>query len=380
VVSNATLSNNNKTITWVITNIPKGATAVITVLARATEFGTQLNNFTIVYPDGHNDTVNCTIEVEGVDLAVVKTVDNATHFVNDTVVWTITVSNADNATTATNVVLDDLLPAGFTFINSTAGSAYDSVSGVWTIGTMAPGASATLTIVSRAPTTNGTFTNEANVTCTEPEWNYDNNYDNATVTIALLPPPVKLVNDTKPFYHENVTYNLTIDNNQVSIPIEIRILNSDEIETELKINAAFFKEALGGFIVTSIDDENSFIDGEKWKEKLDLMCCLPNKFPLPIFLIVNKFDLVNFDNPEKPFQDKNKIDQYFLENQFFDKSFLAVGGNIEKKDYINEPNYPLDGMIKTIMNFKDIKDEFVKPVGNQNVIKNQKKDDKCFIF
>ena len=176
------------------------------------------------------------------------------------------------------------------------------------------------------------------------------------------------------------TYQETIDNNQVSIPIEIRILNSDEIETELKINAAFFKEALGGFIVTSIDDENSFIDGEKWKEKLDLMCCLPNKFPLPIFLIVNKFDLVNFDNPEKPFQDKNKIDQYFLENQFFDKSFLAVGGNIEKKDYINEPNYPLDGMIKTIMNFKDIKDEFVKPVGNQNVIKNQKKDDKCFIF
>ena len=183
------------------------------------------------------------------------------------------------------------------------------------------------------------------------------------------------------FYKDYLfTYNLTIDNNQVSIPIEIRILNSDEIETELKINAAFFKEALGGFIVTSIDDENSFIDGEKWKEKLDLMCCLPNKFPLPIFLIVNKFDLVNFDNPEKPFQDKNKIDQYFLENQFFDKSFLSVGGNIEKKDYINEPNYPLVEMIKTIMNFKDIKDEFVKPVGNQNVIKNQKKDDKCFIF
>ena len=192
---------------------------------------------------------------------------------------------------------------------------------------------------------------------------------------------IKFTENDHSFYKDYLfTYNLTIDNNQVSIPIEIRILNSDEIETELKINAAFFKEALGGFIVTSIDDENSFIDGEKWKEKLDLMCCLPNKFPLPIFLIVNKFDLINYDSPEKPFQDKNKIDQYFLENQFFDKSFLAVGGNIEKKDYINEPNYPLAEMIKTIMNFKDIKDEFVKPVGNQNVIKNQKKDDKCFIF
>ena len=185
------------------------------------------------------------------------------------------------------------------------------------------------------------------------------------------------------FYKDYIfSYQETIDNNKVSIPIEIRILNSDEIETELKINAAFFKEALGGFIVTSIDDENSFINGEKWKEKLDLMCCLPNKFPLPIFLIVNKFDLINYDSPEKPSQDKNKLEQYFLENQFFNKSFLAVGENIEKKDYINEPNYPLVEMIKTIMNFKDIKDEFIKPVhtGNQNVSKNQKKDDKCFIF
>ena len=140
------------------------------------------------------------------------------------------------------------------------------------------------------------------------------------------------------FYKDYIfSYQETIDNNKVSIPIEIRILNSDEIETELKINAAFFKDALGGFIVTSIDDENSFINGEKWKEKLDLMCCLPNKFPLPIFLIVNKFDLINYDSPEKPFQDKNKLEQYFLENQFFNKSFLAVGENIEKKDYINEP-------------------------------------------
>ena len=131
---------------------------------------------------------------------------------------------------------------------------------------------------------------------------------------------IKFTENDHSFYKDYLfTYNLTIDNNQVSIPIEIRILNSDEIETELKINAAFFKEALGGFIVTSIDDENSFIDGEKWKEKLDLMCCLPNKFPLPIFLIVNKFDLVNFDNPEKPFQDRNKLEQYFLENQFYFK-------------------------------------------------------------
>ena len=156
-------------------------------------------------------------------------------------------------------------------------------------------------------------------------------------------------------------------------------------ETELKINAAFFKEALGGFIVTSIDDENSFINGEKWKEKLDLMCCLPNKFPLPIFLIINKCDLYNCENPEKPFQEQSKIEQYYLENQFFNKNFITCEENIENienKKNINETIQPLTDMIKTIMNFRDIKEEFVKTTHptnqNQNLNKNQKKD--CNIF
>ena len=210
MLSNATLSNNNKTITWVITNIPKGATAIITVLARATEVGTQVNNETIIYPDGHNMTVNCTIHVIGVDLAVVKTVDKPIHFVNDTVVWTITVSNARNGSAANNVSLKDILPAGFTFINSSAGNNYSN--GVWTIGHMDPGDVKTLTINTRAPATNGTFTNEANVTCSEPEWNYDNNYDNATVLISLLPPPYKTVDNNRPLRDAVVTYNLTVTN------------------------------------------------------------------------------------------------------------------------------------------------------------------------
>ena len=186
------------------------------------------------------------------------------------------------------------------------------------------------------------------------------------------------------FKDYSFTFDETMDNIKVGIPIEIRILNSDEIETELKINATFFKDALGGFIITSIDDENSFLNGEKWKEKLDLMCCLPNKFPLPIFLIINKCDLLNYENPEKPFQEQSKIEQYFSENQFFNKHYLVIGENIEKKDYLSEPIQPFEDMIKTIMNFRDIKEEFVKPIHggnqNQNSNKNQKKDDKCYIF
>ena len=187
------------------------------------------------------------------------------------------------------------------------------------------------------------------------------------------------------FKDYSFSFETTIDDVKVSIPTEIRILNSDEIETELKINATFFKEALGGFIITAIDDENSFLNGEKWKEKLDLMCCLPNKFPLPIFLIINKCDLYNSENPEKPFQEPSKIEQYYLENQFFNKNLITCEENIENienKKNINETIQPLTDMIKTIMNFRDIKEEFVKTTHptnqNQNLNKNQKKD--CNIF
>ena len=56
-------------------------------------------------------------------------------------------NNGPNA--ATNVTLGDLLPAGLSFV--AAGTAatqgtYDGVAGVWTIGTLAGNATATLTI------------------------------------------------------------------------------------------------------------------------------------------------------------------------------------------------------------------------------------------
>ncbi|WP_296786530.1 DUF11 domain-containing protein, partial [uncultured Methanobrevibacter sp.] len=107
------------------------------------------------------------------------------HFVDDTVVWTIVVSNAANGTNATNVVLKDTFPpAGFNIVGFTAseGTTYNIGTGVWTIGDMANGTSVTLTITSIAKQ-KGTFTNHANVNCTEHEWNYANNYDNATVVV-----------------------------------------------------------------------------------------------------------------------------------------------------------------------------------------------------
>jgi len=201
-------------------------------------------------------------------------------------------------------------------------------------------------------------------------------------------------------------YEQIIENNiKINIEIEIRILNSEEFETNLKTNSNFYKNAFGGFIITSIDDEISFINGEKWKEKIDYMCTLPNKFPLPIFLLINKCDLFNFNNPEKEFQKTNVIKKYFLENQFFCNFYIISNEennenndnniienniiNINENNNINNNeiynnvlcnvNLPLINMINLIFKFNDIKNEFLG-YNNLNNNKTIEKNSKCNIY
>ena len=90
------------------------------------------------------------VEVENdADLVTVKTLasgSSSTPDEGDTVSFQIVVTN-NGAAQATNVTLTDTLPAGITFTGSsvTQGS-YNSGSGLFTIGTLASGSSATLTL------------------------------------------------------------------------------------------------------------------------------------------------------------------------------------------------------------------------------------------
>ena len=50
------------------------------------------------------------------------------------------------------------------------------------------------------------------VNCTEDEWNYTNNNATKLVSIVSLPYPVKTVNNSTPYYHDVIEYNLTVVN------------------------------------------------------------------------------------------------------------------------------------------------------------------------
>ena len=86
-----------------------------------------------------------------VDLDIDKSVDQNVVNVGDTLTWTVTVRNdpLTGNTAATGVVVDEVLPAGVTFVSSNAtNGSYNSGSGIWTLAApLAPGQSATLTVV-----------------------------------------------------------------------------------------------------------------------------------------------------------------------------------------------------------------------------------------
>ncbi|MEE9575429.1 MAG: DUF11 domain-containing protein [Gammaproteobacteria bacterium] len=97
----------------------------------------------------YNDDPTLTITTGGgppTDLAVSKTVNDTTPDEGQTITYTITLTN-NGPVQATTVSITDLLPAGVTYVSETASQGvYVSGTGVWTVGTINNGASATLNI------------------------------------------------------------------------------------------------------------------------------------------------------------------------------------------------------------------------------------------
>src|SRR5262249_27651165 len=97
-------------------------------------------------PDAGNNSAAATETPQQADLAVAKTVSNPAPNVGDTITYTITLTD-NGPDPATNVTLQDSLPAGVSFVSAVASlGSYNPVAGVWTVGTVSPGAPQTLTI------------------------------------------------------------------------------------------------------------------------------------------------------------------------------------------------------------------------------------------
>ena len=94
--------------------------------------------------DDDDDTVALTPNPVA-DLRLEKSVNDGAPDVGTNVVFTIVVTN-DGPSDATGVTVTDLLPSGYSYVDSTVTQgSYDPVTGIWDVGELAGGASATLT-------------------------------------------------------------------------------------------------------------------------------------------------------------------------------------------------------------------------------------------
>jgi uncharacterized repeat protein (TIGR01451 family) len=145
--------------------------------------------------DSSNDS---TTIVSSSDLSLTKVVTTPGSGVGSNVTFTITLTNS-GPSDATNVEVRDQLPAGLFYISSTpSAGAYNSGTGIWTIGGVANAAVPTLQLVARIDAL-GSLTNTAQVTASDqpdPDSTPNNNNaaedDQASVSLSTSPPNVTL--------------------------------------------------------------------------------------------------------------------------------------------------------------------------------------------
>uniref|UniRef100_UPI0025D77702 DUF7507 domain-containing protein n=1 Tax=uncultured Methanobrevibacter sp. TaxID=253161 RepID=UPI0025D77702 len=129
-------------------------------------------------------------------------------------VFTITVSNAANATEATNVVIKEVLPNGLTVIDTnTSVGTYDSSSNTWNIDKLENGRQAKLVLTAKTSQV-GLFNNSVNVSCDEKEWNYTNNNDTIEFDVISIVDLniVKTVDDNDTEIGDVVTFTIDVTN------------------------------------------------------------------------------------------------------------------------------------------------------------------------
>src|SRR5581483_5924902 len=211
-------SYSSTTGRWAVGTVAVGAAPTLTLHAKVASPDAQTNTAAVTGadqfdPSTGNNSASVTETPQQADLALAKAVSDPTPNVGETVTFTVTLTN-HGPDAATDVAVKDLLPAGLTFVAATPGQGtYDPASGVWAIGTVAPGGLLTLTLQARVVSA-AARTNTAAVSAADQfDPNPGNNQASATETpqqadLALA----KTVDDPRPNVGDTITYTVTLTN------------------------------------------------------------------------------------------------------------------------------------------------------------------------
>ncbi|BAV96894.1 CARDB domain-containing protein [Lysobacter enzymogenes] len=210
---------NNGTGVWTVGTLANGGSATLTVTATVLATGNYANTATATSTTGdptpgNNTSTSTPTPVASADLAVTKTASTATPTVGTNITFTVTVAN-NGPSAAAAVAVDDLLPSGYTFVSATPSvGTYNSGTGVWSVGTLANGANATLSVVATVLAT-GNYANTATATSTTGDPTPGNNTATNTPTPVASADlaVVKTASNPNPTVGTNVTFTIVVSNN-----------------------------------------------------------------------------------------------------------------------------------------------------------------------
>jgi uncharacterized repeat protein (TIGR01451 family) len=232
VSSSAPAAYNPTTGIWTVGALANGGSATLTVTATVNGPAAQLNTASINHsdqtdPDPGNNSASALVTPQQSDLVVGKLVSDPTPNVNETITYKVTVGN-DGPNAATGVALQDVLPGEVSYQSSTATQgSYDPATHTWTVGTVAVGATQTLTItavvISPAPSTNTASISAAD----QFDPDTANNSDGASVVPQQADLELtKTVSDPSPNVGDTVTFTVTLTNNGFSTATNVTVADS----------------------------------------------------------------------------------------------------------------------------------------------------------
>ncbi|MBB5869956.1 putative repeat protein (TIGR01451 family) [Allocatelliglobosispora scoriae] len=232
----ATLTGKN--YRWTLGDVPDGNTVIIkfqVIVNPTAPTGEPIvNRADLAYQIGGNTfTGQSRTEVTPgpVDVAIAKTAAPVVVHVNGETTFTLTVTNTGKGT-ATGIVVTDKLPAGLSPLENTPSQGtYAKATGVWTVGTLAEGATATLTMQARVDALGGTG-NTARITATD-QTDADPGNDTATASVtginaALVTDLTITETDPAPPQQQGDTITITLDpgNNGPTDATDVRVVDT----------------------------------------------------------------------------------------------------------------------------------------------------------
>ena len=217
--------------TWTVRAVGAGGAATLQIAARAettapSTLTAQVSAADQVDADsapGNNDAseddqASVTVSARPVDLRLAASVSDAAPPLGTDVAFEAEVTN-DGPADATGVAVSAPLPPGYAFVSADPGVSYDPATGVWTVGAVPAGQTATLRLVATATTTDAVAFAPEVTAADQPDADSapgdGEGDDAATVAVAATPPDLAVSissSNPAPAVGDEVTLTVVVRN------------------------------------------------------------------------------------------------------------------------------------------------------------------------